>query len=99
MALESNSSSVLLALRSKETFVQPSVLRLKSVIAITGLGRSTIYMYIAKGIWTTPVRLGPHAVGWPESEVHELMRARIAGSSEEGIRRLVSQLHVRRNSA
>lgn len=79
--------------------MQPAVLRLKSVIAITGLARSTVYTYIAKGLWTTPVRLGPRAVGWPECEVHELMRARIAGGSEEDIRRLVSQLQVRRQSA
>ena len=38
--------------------------RLPTVIAATGLGRSTIYRLIASGTFPPPVHLGPRAVAW-----------------------------------
>ncbi|MFT3669665.1 MAG: AlpA family transcriptional regulator [Pseudoxanthomonas sp.] len=46
-----------------------TVLRLKSVIEITGLSRSTIYLYIKLGMFPKPIQLGPRAVGWKASEI------------------------------
>lgn len=45
------------------------VLRLKRVIEATGLARSTIYKYIAAGIFPKPIYLGPRCVGWLEEEI------------------------------
>lgn len=52
------------------------IIRLKDVIDSTGLGRSTIYKYIAEGAFPKPVSLGERSVGWVE-EVHEWILARI----------------------
>jgi len=53
------------------------IIRLKDVIDSTGLGRSTIYKYIAEGAIPKPVSLGERSVGWVEEEVHEWILARI----------------------
>lgn len=47
------------------------ILRLPAVRSQTGLSRSTIYLAVSKGSFPQPVRLGPRAVGWLESEVQE----------------------------
>lgn len=46
-----------------------TVLRLRSVVEITGLSRSTIYLYIKLGLFPKPIRLGARAVGWKASEI------------------------------
>ena len=61
--------------------------------------RSTIYLRIAQGLWTKPVRLGPWAVGWPAPEVVALNAARIAGRSDDELRALVVALHAARKAA
>lgn len=53
-------------------------MRLKDVIASTGLGRSSIYKFIAAGTFPKPVPLGGRAVGWVQHEVNEWILARIA---------------------
>jgi len=53
------------------------LIRLKEVIRNTGLGRSTVYKYIAEGQFPKPVSLGDRAVGWVDSEVDEWIMARI----------------------
>ena len=77
-----------------------AIWRRKQVQGESGLSRSTLYLRIAQGLWTKPVRLGPRAVGWPASEVAALNAARIAGKSDDEIRALVAKLEAsRRNSA
>ncbi|UJJ31859.1 helix-turn-helix transcriptional regulator [Halopseudomonas maritima] len=53
-------------------------LRLKSVMALTGLARATIYQYIAAGTFPRAVPLGGRSVAWLESEILEWMSARVA---------------------
>jgi prophage regulatory protein len=53
-------------------------LRLKSVMAKTGLSRSTIYARIKTGGFPAPVKLGPVSSAWLGSEVDGWMAARIA---------------------
>ncbi|CAM5435998.1 AlpA family phage regulatory protein OS=Stutzerimonas stutzeri OX=316 GN=GQA94_06995 PE=4 SV=1 [Stutzerimonas stutzeri] len=61
------------------------IMRLKEVIDTTGLSRSTIYKYIADGIFPKPVNLAPagidvpntRAVGWLQGEVEDWILARI----------------------
>lgn len=47
------------------------LIKLKDVMSNTGLGRSTIYKYIAEGMFPKPVSLGARAVAWVESEVED----------------------------
>lgn len=54
------------------------ILRMKMVVEITGLARSTVYKYIAEGIFPKPITLGNRSVGWVESEVFAWIQARVA---------------------
>lgn len=74
------------------------ILRLPQVIGITGLSRSTIYNSIASGTFPPPFSLGPRAIGFLRSSVEAWMEARIAGSSEEEMKRLVSELNETRGA-
>lgn len=46
-------------------------LKLKEVIKITGLGRSSIYEFIKEGHFPKQIPLGGRAVGWLDSEIKE----------------------------
>jgi prophage regulatory protein len=70
----------------------PSILRRKRVEQATGYSRSGLYVRIRDGLWPKPVRIGTRSVGWPAREVAALNTARIAGKSDDDIRRLVRQL-------
>jgi prophage regulatory protein len=50
--------------------------RLPTVLAATGLGRSTIYRLVADGSFPAPVRLGPRAVGWRWSDLDQWTNSR-----------------------
>lgn len=75
------------------------ILRMPRIQEIRGRSRSSHLRDIKQGLYTTPVRLGPQAVGWPESEVAALNSAVIAGKSEAEIRELVKSLHAKRLTA
>lgn len=53
------------------------IIRLNEVKESTGLGRSTIYLYIAENRFPKPVPLGDRAVGWISSEVQGWIEERI----------------------
>jgi prophage regulatory protein len=44
-------------------------LRLRQVLHITGLSRSTLYRLIAVGSFPRPVRIAPRAVAWRRSDI------------------------------
>lgn len=52
------------------------LLRIGSVMRITGLGRSTIYRLVADNAFPAPVRLTKRAVAWRRSELEQWSRAR-----------------------
>lgn len=54
------------------------LLRLKAVMEATGLGRSSIYKFIAQGTFPKPVPLGDRAVGWVDHEIEEWIADRVA---------------------
>lgn len=56
------------------------ILRLPSIIEITGLSRSTIYLRISKGEFPSPVSLGGRAVGWVEEDVNIWLSEKIEAS-------------------
>jgi prophage regulatory protein len=73
------------------------ILRMPAVKAETGhRSHASIYNAIRAGLFTKPVPIGQRSVGWPEDEVLAINGARIAGQSEEQIRRLVTSLHAKR---
>lgn len=74
-----------------------TLLRLPAVKAQSGYSRSTIYLRISQGLWTRPVSLGARSVAWPEGDVAALNAARIAGHSDDDIRKLVQRLQAARN--
>ncbi len=45
------------------------ILRLPAVIKITGLPKSTIYLYMKRNNFPKPVKLGLRSVGWIMEEV------------------------------
>ena len=53
------------------------IIRLREVMALTGLARSTIYKYVEAGTFPQPVPLGGRSVGWVEQEVEDWVLARI----------------------
>ena len=57
-------------------------IKLKEVMNITGLGRATVYKYMANECFPKSVSLGDRAVAWIESEIHEWMLERIAERDE-----------------
>lgn len=76
-----------------------AILRRRQVESLSGYSRSTLYLRISQGLWPRPVALGARAVGWPASEVTALNAARIAGRSDDDIRRLVAKLAAARDNA
>ena len=78
--------------------VSTVILRRRQAEAASGYRRSTIYLRIRQGLWTRPVHLGARAVGWPAHEIEALNSARVAGKSDEEIRRLVAQMEAARDS-
>ncbi|MEZ8370552.1 AlpA family transcriptional regulator [Vibrio splendidus] len=53
-------------------------LRLKDVIAATGLSRSTIYKFMDEEVFPKTIPLGGRAVAWLDSEIEEWMEQRLA---------------------
>ena len=45
------------------------LIRLKEVQHRVGLGRSTIYRWMAEGKFPKPIRLGGFAVAWPAEDI------------------------------
>lgn len=46
------------------------IIRLKAVIEMTGLARSTIYLYMKEGSFPKSIKLGAKSVGWLEEELY-----------------------------
>ena len=59
----------------------PRLLRLKTVLLITGLARSTIYRMIAEHTFPAPVKIGKRAVAWRPEEVGPWRESRPSAST------------------
>jgi prophage regulatory protein len=68
------------------------LLRLRDVVALSGLSKSTVYLRIQQGLFPKPIALGGTSVAWPEREVAAINEARIRGASDEEIKELVSTM-------
>lgn len=56
--------------------IREALLRLQSVKAVTGLGRSSIYALEASGSFPKRVAIGPRAVAWKSSEIQSWVNSR-----------------------
>lgn len=56
---------------SSDTF-----LRLPEVKKRTGLSRSTIYLYIKRGLFPSPIKISVRCSGWVESEIGQWIESR-----------------------
>jgi prophage regulatory protein len=54
------------------------LIKLKEVMHNTALARSTIYKYIADGMFPKPVSLGDRAVAWVEEEIFDWIEDKIS---------------------
>jgi prophage regulatory protein len=63
------------ALRGED--ISPALLlRIGTVVKVTGLGRSTIYRLIAKADFPSPVRLTNRVVAWRRTDLEKWSEAR-----------------------
>ena len=54
------------------------LIRLKEVQHRVGLGRSTIYRWMAEGKFPKPVQLGGYAVAWAEADIDKWISSRVS---------------------
>ena len=60
------------------------IIRLKTVLARTGLSRSTIYRKIAEGTFPPQVKISVHGTGWHESLVNVWIADPVAFRHHQG---------------
>lgn len=60
------------------------LLRIRTVCALTGLSRPTIYLRVKDGSFPPQVSLGPRCVAWRQSEVAAWIRERPVTASNLG---------------
>ena len=55
-----------------------NIFKIRKVLEVTGLGRSSLYSMVGAGTFPQPVKLTPRAVGWLDTEVHEWIASQAA---------------------
>ncbi|RAZ89305.1 DNA-binding protein [Mesorhizobium hawassense] len=58
------------------------IIRLRTVLARTGLSRSTLYRKIAEGTFPTQIKISVNGAGWRESEVNQWIENPVAWRKE-----------------
>lgn len=83
------------------------MLRLPAVREAIGVGRTTLTEWWAEfdpkknpkgGLFPRPVKITSTTNGWPADEVEAVVRAKVAGKSDEEIRELVRSLVAARSN-
>lgn len=69
-----------------------TLMRPADVCRQTGLGLSTLYAHIDRGMWPEPVALSRRFVVFPSEEVDAVLNARIAGKTDAEIKVLVAAI-------
>lgn len=70
----------------------PRLLKKPEIFARHRFHNTTLYQQIRDGLFTPPVRMGANSSAWPEHESDAILRARVAGCSDDKIRDLVGKL-------
>ncbi|HLR17263.1 MAG TPA: AlpA family transcriptional regulator [Alcanivoracaceae bacterium] len=58
-------------------------LGLREVINLTGLGKTSIYRYMAKGAFPQNVKLGGRTVAWVSTEIEQWMQERMEARNKQ----------------
>lgn len=74
------------------------LLRLPVVCHASGQARSTLYRNIKAGLFTKPVDIGGDRKAWPSNEVQSIVDARIAGATDDEVKKLVRELEAQRKT-
>ncbi|MFZ0495999.1 MAG: AlpA family transcriptional regulator [Methylocella sp.] len=61
------------------------IVRLKTVLARTGLSRSTIYRKIAEGTFPPQIRISVNGAGWHESDINRWIADPVAWRPPEEV--------------
>ncbi len=72
--------------------ILPIILRNKQVLATTGYSKSTLYNRINAEVFCPPIPLSCRTVGFVYDEVQSVMKAIIAGYSDDELKALVCSL-------
>lgn len=64
---------------SNTMYQERRLLRLRSVLEMTGLGRSSLYKMIKEQKFPRPVQIGARSVAWDSTAVATWMQERISG--------------------
>lgn len=69
----------------QDTTTKPRrLIRLNPVLQRTGIGRSTLYDYMSRGLFPKSIKLGRRSVAWSEESIDAWIEQRIAASQGEG---------------
>ena len=71
---------------------------LSSVLKKKSDSRTSLYKQIKEGLFPPGVKLGARRVAWPDYEIESVLRARIAGQTDDQIRALVAELQANRKA-
>jgi prophage regulatory protein len=66
------------------TASQPALIRMKEVMKITGLGRTSIYRKMKEGTFPEPLRLGVRTVAWRSEDLNAWIAALPTRAVREG---------------
>ena len=70
---------------------EQGVLRLKGVLALVPISRSTLYSEIAAGRFPRPVALSRRTRGWMAADLNDWLSARARPLGDDGVRLLLSR--------
>lgn len=63
-----------------------------------GMGLSTLYAHVDRGLFVKPVALSRRFVVFPQDEITAIINARLAGADDEAVRQLVAELMENRRA-
>lgn len=75
------------------------LIKLTEVRRLTTYSRSTIYTRVSEGLLPAPLSLGQRGIAFVSSEIEAVVRAMIAGQTQQQVKALVSKLITQRKAA
>lgn len=73
-----------------------TLIRLPETLKLCAQKRASFYAALKSGLYPPAISIGARSVAWVKAEVEAVLKARIAGKSEEEIRILVNKLKENR---
>jgi prophage regulatory protein len=66
------------SMNANNDHLRPNFLRLKHVLARTGMSRSTVYAYVREGRFPAPISISTRCVAWIEDDIDAWIAERIS---------------------